>query len=215
MIKIEKGKEPPELMAYRKQKFSSYEDMPKNVHDAVVASLMKEQGCICAYCMRKIPQKHKEPAVTIEHIDAQSLTDIDRALDYRNMLAVCNGNRGCGNKKNMTCDAKRQNEKLYVNPLDGRTLHSIEYKRDGTIFSLDDRVNKDLNVTLNLNCPEVGLTESRCSALREIQVALSKRKQDGDIKFQCKKFLEFYRHQEVKTPYVGILIWWLEKKINS
>lgn len=214
MIEIKKGREPRELMAYRKMPFASYDEMPKDVHDAVINSLMQEQGYICAYCMRRIPQKGKDPDVTIEHLDAQSLTDVDRGLDYRNMVAVCNGNRGAGSKDKMTCDAKRGNDKLTVNPLQAETLSRIQYKKDGTIYSDDPAVKFDVNETLNLNCPDVGLIESRHSALQALQKELSKRKKDGDIKLQCARMLQYYQQQNIKTPYVGILIWWLKKKIS-
>ena len=99
MIEIKKGKEPPALIAYRKTQYATYDDMPKPVHDAVLRSLMQEQGYLCAYCMRRIPQKGKTPPATIEHWDPQSKTCIAKALDYRNMLAVGNVNRGCGDKE--------------------------------------------------------------------------------------------------------------------
>lgn len=104
MIEIKKGKEPPELLAYRKKKYAAYDNMPREVHEAVLESLMKEQGYLCAYCMCKIPQTGKMPSATIEHWEPQSKTSEDKALDYRNMLAVCNGNRGCGKKEYMTCE---------------------------------------------------------------------------------------------------------------
>ena len=149
MIEIKKGKEPPALIAYRKTKYATYDDMPKAVHDAVLDSLMQEQGYLCAYCMRRIPQKGKTPSATIEHWDPQSKTCTDKALDYRNMLAVCNGNRGCGSKEYMTCDAKRGNTPLTVYPLNPLTLSSIQYKSDGRIFSPNSDINTDLDVTLN------------------------------------------------------------------
>ena len=44
MIEIKKGSEPKELLEYRKQKFSSYADMPANVKKEVIKSLLSEQG---------------------------------------------------------------------------------------------------------------------------------------------------------------------------
>ena len=215
MIEIKKRKEPSALTTYRKTKYAAYDNMPKSVHDAVLESLMREQGYLCAYCMCKIPQKGKIPSATIEHWAPQSKTSEDRALDYRNMLAVCNGNRGCGKKEDMTCDARRGNAFLTVNPLNGLTLSSIQYKADGTIFSKDPDINKDLNETLNLNCSQVGLVESRLRALHTMQEKLSKKRPTGDIRLTCERLLEKYRSQTKKTPYSGILIWWLQKHVSK
>ena len=213
MIEIKKGKEPHGLIAYRKQSFATYDNMPKEVHETVLNSLMAEQGYICAYCMRRIPQSGKNPPATIEHIDPQSNTDAAKALDYRNMLAVCNGNRGCGAKKNMTCDAKRGNDALKVNPLKPETLKSIRYKKDGTIYSDDKVINEDLNDRLNLNCQTLGLPDIRRKAQQEMINQISKKRSSGDIKPLCLKYLAACQQQTKKTPYIGILISWLEKKI--
>lgn len=215
MIEIKKGKEPSALIAYRKTQYATYDDMPKAVHDAVLDSLMQEQGYLCAYCMCRIPQKGKTPSATVEHWDPQSRTCTDKALDYRNMFAVCNGNRGCGSKEYMTCDAKRGNTPLTVHPLNPLTLSSIQYKSDGRIFSLDPDINTDLDDTLNLNCSQIGLVESRRRALQVLQSELKKKHPTGDITSSCLKLLQKYQSQPAKTPYLGILIWWLQRHIRK
>ena len=111
---------------------------------------MKEQGWICAYCMKRIPEKDKNPEVTIEHIIPQSI-EPEKAMDYNNMLAVCNGNRGKGHKKFMTCDAHRGNDKMVVNPCDKDIIDTIGYKNDGTIYSTDSKIDHDLNKSLMVN----------------------------------------------------------------
>lgn len=215
MIEIKKGKEPSALIAHRKTKHATYDNMPKEVHEAVLENLMQEQGYLCAYCMRRIPQKGKIPSATIEHWDPQSKTSNEKALDYHNMLAVCSGNRGCGSEKYLTCDARRKNKPLTVNPLNPLTLSSIQYKSDGRIFSNDSNINTDLNQTLNLNCANVGLVESRLSALQTMLNELSKKRPTGDIQLICSRLLQTYQSQTKKTPYLGILIWWLQKHIKK
>lgn len=189
--------------------------MPREVHEAVLESLMKEQGYLCAYCMCKIPQTGKMPSATIEHWEPQSKTSEDKALDYRNMLAVCNGNRGCGKKEYMTCDARRGNTPLTVNPLNALTLSSIQYKADGTIFSNDPDINKDLNEILNLNCSQVGLVENRRRALQTMLKELRKKRPTGAIPLTCERLLEKYQSQTRKTSYLGILIWWIQKHMSK
>ena len=215
MVEIKKGKEPLILITYKKTKYATYDAMPKDVHEAVLKSLLEEQGYLCAYCMCRIPQKNKSPSVTIEHWDRQSKTSHAKALDYRNMFAVCNGNRGCGADKYMTCDAKRGNTPLTVHPLLPSTLSSIQYKSDGTIYSLEPNIDKDLNETLNLNCPQTGLVENRRTALQTMVCELSKRRPTGDIKLICLRLLERYQTETPKSPYWGILAWWLQRHINK
>lgn len=117
MIEIKKGKEPNKLLRYRQQDGASYEQMDKDVKDELLDKLLKEQGHICAYCMKKIPESRELPIgvapVTIEHWlprHPENSEDKGQDLNYRNMFAVCSGNRGCGCRERMTCDAHRGNE---------------------------------------------------------------------------------------------------------
>lgn len=214
MIEIKKKKAPRELIEYRRTENAAYGNMPTELKQNVLESLMKEQGYLCAYCMSKIPQEKKSPPVTIEHWEAQSNTSADKALDYRNMLAVCNGNRGCGDKKNTTCDTHRGNTPLIINPLKPSTLRCIQYKSNGIIFSEDSDIDNDLNKTLNLNCSQSGLVENRQKALQTMLTKIKNKTGTSDFIRYCEKELENFQSQTQKTPYVGILIWWLKKRIR-
>lgn len=216
MIEIKKNNEPRTLLTYRLQPNASYSEMPKEVKEVVLHSLMEEQGCLCAYCMRRIPQKKKNPGVTIEHWNAQSDSNREMGLDYHNMFAVCSGNRGCGDKKYLTCDARRGKDPLIVNPLKPETLRTIRYKENGVIFSEDSTINQDLNEHLNLNCSALLLPECRAEALKELQ---KKVYQDNMGKTASKEYFQnllsrLLQSNSPKKPYVGILISWLEAKID-
>ena len=92
MIYIQKGKEPASLTAYKKQAHAYYDGCNK---DDIRENLLREQGYLCAYCMRRI-EKEK---MKIEHWDPEdNLTELER-LDYSNMLGVCLGHMN-GQKKN-------------------------------------------------------------------------------------------------------------------
>ena len=54
MILITKNKEPKEWTEYRNTPGVDYQAIPE-----LVQSLLKEQGYICAYCKRRIPNKYK------------------------------------------------------------------------------------------------------------------------------------------------------------
>lgn len=219
VIEIRKGKEPRNLVKYRQLPDASYENMDSHLKADILESLMREQGHLCAYCMRRIPEKRKLPegvsGATIEHWfprNPDSGEDHGQGLDYRNMLAVCSGNRGCGDKRNLTCDAKRGNKVLAVNPCNAETLHSITYTSDGRIKAGDTLIDEDLNERLNLNSEVISLPENRKQVLNALIMDIKKNHPTGDIKQYCRRKLEQIRGtDEYKIPFAGILIWWLEK----
>lgn len=108
---IQKGKAPESLIQYAKNKNAYFDGYPDK--DDVREQLLKEQGYLCGYCMKRLTSAKE---VKIEHILPQSrLKDDPReVLDYKIMLGVCYGNeRKNGNEKKrhlqeLTCDAHRK-----------------------------------------------------------------------------------------------------------
>ena len=88
MIPINKGPEPPEWTSRRKTPgVSAYESIPE-LKDA----LLKEQGYICAFCMRKIPVQDRGERETAKNAHLLSRQNHpDRQLDFNNMVASCPG----------------------------------------------------------------------------------------------------------------------------
>lgn len=219
MIEIKKGREPDKLLLYRQQEDASYEQMDKEVKDELMEKLMEEQGHICAYCMRRIPERRKLPIgvapATIEHWfprNPDNKEDIGQGLNYRNMFVVCSGNRGCGNKEGLTCDARRGNESIKVNPCDAVTLRGITYTSSGRIQSSDPEIDEDINERLNLNSNIISLPENRKQVLQTLIDDVRRKCGDGDISLYCRRKLEQIQGtSDPKLPYVGIIIWWLEK----
>lgn len=219
MIEIKKGREPDQLLQYRQQIGASYEQMDKGVKAELLEKLLDEQGHICAYCMRRIPEKRNLPVgiapVTIEHWfprNPEGKEDVGQGLDYKNMFAVCSGNRGCGNREGLTCDARRGNQPIKVNPCDVNTLHGITYTASGKIQSSDPEIDEDINERLNLNCESISLPENRKQVLQSLLEDVRKKCGTGDISLYCRRKLEQLRNiEKKKLPYVGILLWWLEK----
>ncbi|MBR6835780.1 MAG: hypothetical protein IKM72_07225 [Oscillospiraceae bacterium] len=159
MIEIKKGKEPKELIQYRKQNNATYDNMHgarvseqqnEDVYHIVLNSLVREQGGLCAYCMCRIPERKGMPSCTIEHIVPQSecKNNPEKAIDYRNMLAVCSGNRNATSDADKTCDARRKNQKLNLNPLDKSTLKGIKYKSAEGFFLMMQLQIKNLMTSL-------------------------------------------------------------------
>ena len=104
---IQKKAEPESLKKYRRKE-NAYFDGYKEKED-VRENLLKEQGYLCGYCMRRIRRCSE---TKIEHLVPQSaLRDNEKeTLNYKIMLGVCYGNEAKGRKfKSFTCDAHKRN----------------------------------------------------------------------------------------------------------
>lgn len=161
MKHIIKNLEPNSLRDYRIQTPNASYPM-RNKRD-VQKSLLAEQGHICAYCMRRISLKRDiylgKPKIEIEHYRSQKRQP-NLALNYANMLGVCNGNAGKAKHK-LICDKSKADpfdkkdedggQDLFINPQSLNSIRGLKYNRRGEIYSDDDAINYDLDVILNLN----------------------------------------------------------------
>lgn len=146
--------EPKSLKETRSTPGLTYDDCNKA---DIRKQLVKEQGGLCAYCMRRI----KESNTGIEHYDAQS-NDAQKQMNYMNMLGVCRVSEGQPKHK-QHCDKSRGNQVLTINPLDKNCEKLIQYATDGLIFSENPIINRDLDVVLNLNIER--LMDNRAAAI--------------------------------------------------
>ena len=196
----------------------------------VLDSLMKEQGHLCAYCMRRIPETDLPSkdikGVTIEHWYPKGINEEGRyqGTDYNNLLAVCSGNIRPANENDesdLICDHQKGEAVITVNPLDKETLKTIYYNDDGKILSSSPEIHKDLTETLNLNYngDAVPLVDNRKQVLVQFQFILLSELQDKSSEEKitlCQKYLKHYKeYQENKPPYCGIIIWWLQEYIKK
>lgn len=236
MILIKKGEAPSELEALKNCAEKNglfgkeaYNKLRGSLKADVRESLLREQGHICAYCMRELPDDRATENIPAQHIehwiplsrDCDSTVGGCSALDYNNMLAVCSGNDGntpqaCKHKKHrFTCDKSRGNDLLKVNPLHPETLSTIYYKSDGVIKAKDPEINDDIDKKLNLNCNYDGVTlpQNRKALLDAVQEAINS--EPGDLRDKCTKQLRMWESEkDPKTPYIGIAIWWLKRQIE-
>ena len=230
MIEIKKSSAPPDLVKLQQDAVAqgltanqAYDTLRNPLKGGIIELLLKEQGHICAYCMRRIPDERKGlPHVKIEHWNARNGEHGETcgsygALDY----GVCSGNQnGCskGKEEKLTCDASRGNKKLIVNPLNPETLSTIYYTEDGMIAASDSDINKDLTITLNLNCmrDSVQLPKERKRALDEIQaVILSEVEAGNSLLESCTHlYRELLKIEDKKPAYIGISLWWLKDCID-
>ena len=217
MLPIKKTRQPIELEnAVRNIKITPNAQLTWNNIDgetkhAVMRSLLKEQGGLCAYCMRRITSA----SGTVEHYIPQSRgkgTDDENSVDYKNLLAGCDG--FSGSAAELTCDKARGDAPLTVNPLKPETLTSIRYSRDGRILSDNASVNHDLNDVLNLN--QRLLVRNRAKVILEMShrfQRLAQRKGDKAIGSFCEKYVKEHENNPSKRQeYDGVLIYFMKKR---
>lgn len=218
MLYIEKQREPIELTNEKRNGLKSYNDMSSNTKTKIRKTLLREQGHLCAYCMQRIDLQN----MTIEHYIPQNPSDREvddmLSIDYNNMLAVCSGNTNGPHRKNdLTCDKHRGNIPLTVDPRDEYSIAKICYQDDGTIYSLDAEINRDLDETLNLNCEATLFKQNRKSVLDVVKQGILKRSAENRI---TNRQLEIMlaklqtKNDEKYVPFCGIAIWYLRKKLS-
>lgn len=182
---IVKRNEPASLIEHGASQHASYENLNK---DNVRASLLAEQGHICCYCMKRIPESNVTPSSKIEHFFCQDEYPQEE-LKYNNMLLACSGKEG-SRKGLQTCDTFKGNMNLSYNPSSrARNIEDlIRYKANGEIYSSDDILNNELESVLNLNVK--ALKDNRRVIYEEVQnriIVEGKRQGNKGLK---KRFLE-------------------------
>nr|WP_075576451.1 hypothetical protein [Olsenella timonensis] len=232
MIPIQKGAAPREL-GIRIREIKATPDMTLNwpnisgtlggaagakgknkgsVVDAVKRALLRDQGGLCAYCMRKIDLGNSH----VEHVVPQSEgrgSDDMLSVDYGNMLAVCDGFEG--DRNGLTCDRARGNKKMTVSPLKPQTLEGIRYGRDGKIRSDRSEIEGDLTKTLNLN--QESLRKNRKAVIDQLARYFKKiDERGGSVADHCKKQLDALRSETCqKSEYQGVRIYFFEKRLRA
>lgn len=228
MIYIQKKSEPDLLLKYRHQMNASFDDMDSDVKKQLRVSLLKEQGHLCAYCMKRIVDVKN---VKIEHFEARTS---ENELQYHNLLAVCKGGEN-GPVEARSCDTKKENRPIFISPLSKADMDRIYYNNSGEVHSSDttqykfeyqDSIGKhhtgytspeqDICECLNLNYENGAPLMGRKTALRTFQKLLHPYKNKKNKRVFLEKMQRTYSEQsEYLEPYVGILRWYIEKKLKQ
>ena len=212
MIKIVKDKESKEWEEYRNTEGVDYQSIPE-----LVDSLLKEQGYICAYCMRRIPCKDNisNENHRVEHILSREKHP-DKKLDYKNMVICCPGHIGEENH----CDRLKGDRDISFNLFDENFIRTLSYKSDGKIISSNVTFDNEINEVLNLNTSL--LKANRKEIWRVVTRELNTLKGDKPWnKTILKKCLEKYSNKHEKDgkmqfiPYCGIVIYNIQKKLRK
>lgn len=207
MRKIDKNAEPKEWTAYRRTPGAVYQSKPE-----LRSSLLKEQGYICAYCMRRIPAKdaNSNETTRIDHILCREKHE-DRKLDYRNMVICCPGAIDC----KFHCDKSKGNNDVSFNLFDQSFIDTLSYStKDGTIKCGIEQYDTEINEILNLN--HSLLKNNRKSTLKGVIQQLQKKRH-----WKATQIRNLLNHWNTKDrdgkykPYNGIVVWYLKKKLGQ
>lgn len=205
-----------------------FDTLPK---EEIRKCLLKEQHFLCAYCMKRIDNDPLH--TTIEHWSPLS-KDKNAALEYSNMLGVCDGGRKTelseGEPRALCCDAhKGDDEKMLLNPMDQQQMSLIKYRSNGEIYTDPENkeMDQDMNYTLQLN----GVLDKDGKLKMDTSTQLLKGRRDAYE--QCQKFfrqlnkagkctsnmvrkrIEDIENQEKMPEYAGVTLFFLKKKYQE
>ena len=135
MKRVIKGKEPPALTAWKAENHDSpqnldYGNLPGKVLDKIKEQMLKEQGYLCGYTMRRL---NTVSECHLEHIEPQNASTRD--LDYANMLA-CFPSDGGDTKHGYGAPIKggvSVNSDNFVSPIHSQVEQRFKYARNGGI----------------------------------------------------------------------------------
>lgn len=228
MIKINKLSSPTSLITEKQQLISENSGtLPNDSYINLLSSgtktdiqemLLQEQGYICAYCTGRISldldSTTGQKKMKIEHFYCRD-TYPDKQLDYDNMLGVC-----CGNTvSELHCDSSKKNQNLLYNPSKRQDFSKLKISydySDGKIKSEDNTFNEELDSILNLN--HILLKNNRLNTLEGIHQALHNLGNTRANKSVLERMLTNWssvNQDGKKIPYCGIVIHYLEKRINA
>jgi uncharacterized protein (TIGR02646 family) len=201
---IKKSKEPNSLTQYRQQQGAYFDGYPQK--DELRDSLLKEQKYICCYCMQRI----SKDKMRIEHWKSQTGFPAQQLI-YSNLLGACSGNEGQPESL-QHCDVRRKNIPLKINPIASNCEILVKFKANGEIYADDVDINKDLNITLNLNYQTI--VKNRKVTLEATYEKLEKYKGTWSKEILQKEIdkWEGVNNEEYK-PYCQIVIYHLRKKL--
>lgn len=240
MLYIKKGQVPAEVLAKvndikRSPEWKSiqendtsairaqFDTLPK---EQIRESLIKEQHGLCAYCMKRIHNNGLH--TTIEHFVPLS-KDKTKALEYSNMLAVCDGGKSVSveNSRILCCDAcKEDEEEMTINPLNKHMMNKIYYLKDGTIYTspCDEQLERDINEVLCLNGKldkkgiriadtSTEIVRGRREAYKWSQNFLeSLNRQHKCTSVMVKKKIDEIYNADERKEYAGVILFYLNKK---
>ena len=194
-------------------------------------ALISEQHGLCAYCMKRIKANSQ---TSIEHFIPIKCSK-DGAIDYKNMLACCDGGRTSNtkNKKVLCCDASKGDIKITINPQDKTIQDKITYDRNGilTIKPFDTTKQNEIDHILHLNGvrnengdlkydTNTQIVKGRRDTYKFYTVYMERisRKARGDeskIIGDIKRMISKLESADIYMEYQGVMIYFLKRRLRA
>jgi uncharacterized protein (TIGR02646 family) len=119
MLRYAKGAAPPVLAGWQATPHATWDSLSASDKDQVREAILRDQGCLCAYCQRRIPTS--DGRMKVEHWQAQS--GGKHMLRWTNLLGVCLGDEAAetgATRGEKHCDTFRGDTPLFLHPVDGQ-----------------------------------------------------------------------------------------------
>ena len=194
-------------------------------------ALIREQHSLCAYCMRKI--NNDGNSMTIEHRIPLS-RDKENALNFSNMLGVCDGGSSGTNSRYLCCDRAKGDTPITLDPTRHEMMECIFFRDKGKEIyykgndnALSDTINREINRILFLNGVHnsdgsfrsdtaTKIVKGRSDAykcyLRIINEATTKGHLDATyLRSQIRNITESDEYPE----YAGVILFYLRRKLKT
>lgn len=198
-------------------------EFPKN---DVKEVLIHEQHGLCAYCMKRI---RMDAHSRVEHFVSLS-SDKEKALDYSNMLGVCDGGEKIEEKQGhiLCCDAHKGEIGIDTSPLNKLQMDKIAYKMDGSIYTEpeDRSMERDINEVLLLNG-----VKKKDGTVRDTSTEILKGRRDAYVRARrmmetlnksgkcssasVKKIMDNMMEKEEWEEFVGVKLYYFNKKYKA
>ena len=139
----------------------------------VLASMIAEQGGLCAYTMRRIDEQSSH----VEHVKPQGRCRQDHPgsdLDYRNLVACFPRDEPCRYGARRKADWWEDNGVHFVSPLRPVCEQVFRFRLDGRIEATGNRINASTTIEV-LGLDDSSLTEDRKRAIDEFIYGPTKR----------------------------------------
>ena len=197
-VRTTNGREP-----HYKADFATSDNRRRRLREA----LIKEQGGICCYCMKRIDVNSSH----IEHFfPKEQFLDID--LLYDNLLASCNG-EGTTNEYEEYCGHKKDNwwREDMISPTDIEVESVFKYFSNGKISTANGRTTSNIAQEMinNLGLDSYHLERNRREAI-EVSEVFDEEEYSDD---QIRDFIDYYSNKNngIYVPYCKAIIDCLKK----
>ena len=144
---------------------ADWREVPSSEKRQVLASMIAEQGGLCAYTMRRID----EQSWHVEHVKPQSRCRQDRPgsdLDYGNLVACFPRRSSCRYGAHRKGGWWEDDGTRFVSPLHTACERVFRFQLDGQIEAIDNRIDATTTIEV-LGLDDRSLTEERKRVIDE------------------------------------------------